>query len=269
MRYSAPVPARDILITALVVLAAARAAAAQTPSTAAPISAPTFLTRAAFAFQWAEFFTSDPRFKWNGRVTVDVDVFDDRAWRLNFSADYDAVLGRERRPFDLNQGTYVLDGVVGRRIGVVELAGVARHVSRHLTDRTNIPAISWNVAAARAASHAAIGRTTLEGDLEIGRAMQQAFVDYAWISALRVGAMRRVGTRAEMFARGAGQVVGVNRAIANRGRVCGGRIEGGLRVPGAEAALELVAGYERRIDAFPTDRFRVRAFTLGFRIVGR
>lgn len=248
------------------VLASAPGAAAQTAALSRPAGTPVFLTRAAFAFQWAEFFTPDRRFKWNGRIGLDVDLFDNRLWRLNFTADYDAVLGRERRMFDLNQGTYVLDGVVARRIGRVELAAVARHVSRHLTDRTNVSAISWNVAAARAAGHVTIGRTAIDGDLEAGRAMQQAFVDYLWTTALRVSAQHPLGRRLDVFARGAGQVIGVNRAIANRGRVCGGRIEGGLRVPGAAAALELVVGYERRIDAFPTDRFRVRAFTLGFRL---
>jgi hypothetical protein len=38
-------------------------------------------------------------------------------------------------------------------------------------------------------------------------------------------------------------------------------------VNGRAAAVEFFAGYERRIDAYPTDRFRVRMFTFGFRIV--
>jgi hypothetical protein len=243
--------------------AAQPAAIAPAPSTA------TFLTRADYSFQWAAFFTPDPRFEWNGRVGVDIDLFDNRQWRLNFGADYDAVLGRERRPFDLNQGTYAFDGVVARRITpVIEVAAVARHVSRHLTDRDNRPAISWNVAAARIDGRGAVGRLAIGGSLESGRAMQQAFVDYLWMSRLRLQARRPIFGRVDLFGAGIGEVFTVDRTIAHRGRVCGGRVEGGIRFQGAAGSVEVFAGYERRIDAFPTDRFRVRSFVLGFRLVG-
>ena len=38
---------------------------------------------------------------------------------------------------------------------------------------------------------------------------------------------------------------------------------------GKTASLEIFAAYERRIDGFPTDRFRVRFTEVGFRITSR
>jgi hypothetical protein len=260
-----------LLASAGVVAWAAAAATASAQELGPPASGgqAIFLTRSDFFFQWSAFKTPDPRFRWEAYVGIDSDLFDNRAWRLNFSAEYDAVLGRERRPFDLNQGTYVMDGVVARRLGWVELAGVARHVSRHLTDRENQPAISWNVVAVRAGGRQAIGRTIVEGDLQSGRAMQQAFVDYRWISELRLRASHPIGGRHTLFARASGIVINVDHAIADRPRVCGGRIVGGIDLGGAAGGIELFAGYERRLDAFPTDRFRVRTLTIGFRLTGR
>jgi hypothetical protein len=195
-----------------------------------------------------------------------VDALDTRRWRLAFAADYDAIIGRERRLFDLNQGTYVLDGTAGGRIGGAEIAFLARHVSRHLTDRENAPAISWNLAGVRASGRVTTGRWLLSGEIETGRVMQQAFVDYLWTSDLRLQARYRQSERIEWIGKADGGVVGTMRHVAGRPRLCGGRLEGALRLNGHRAAVELFAAYERRIDAFPTDRFRVRFSSFGFRL---
>ena len=63
-----------------------------------------------------------------------------------------------------------------------------------------------------------------------------------------------------------GEVIGVDEETRGKNRVCGGRVEGGLRLRGEAATLEVFIGYERRIDAFPTDRYRVRWTTIGFRV---
>ena len=230
---------------------------------------PILLTDAAFRFHWAGLASEDPRFNWNARVRVDLDVLDTSKWRLAFRADYDAMIGGERRPFDLNQGTYILDGTASRRLGASEIFLVTRHVSRHLTDRENQPSISWNFVGGRAAHTRSFGRSTLSGEIELGRAMQQAFVDYLWASELRLYARHVQSTRVEWLAEAEGGVIGTMRRVAGRPRLCGGRIEGGMRINGHAASVEVFIAYERRIDAFPTDRFRVRFTSIGFRLSSR
>jgi hypothetical protein len=245
----------------LLILIASRAEAQTTP-------APVLLTRAEVTFHWAKLAAADPRFTWNGRVRLDVDVLDTGRWRLAFVADYDAVVGGERRTFDLNQGTYVLDGTASRRWGATEISLLTRHVSRHLTDRENFPAISWNLAGARASHRRTFGDTAVSGALEAGRVMQQAFVDYLWTADLRLAVEHRLSPRYAAITRGDGGLVGTMPRVAGRPRLCGGRVEGAIRVAGAGASAEVFVAYERRVDAFPTDRFRVRLWSFGFRLAG-
>jgi hypothetical protein len=251
---------------ACVVLLTARVAAAQSPGPAA-----SFLPRADFFLQWSAIAASDPRFSWQGKVAFDADLVDFGAGRLAFAADYEAMLGGERRPYDLNQSTYRFEMAATRRVRSTEVAGIISHVSRHLVDRENPPSISWNAAGARVRQRVTVngGATLIDGRIEITRAMQQAYVDYAWTSDARVSVRHalRPDRRVELLADVSGGVIGVHRALYGRPRICGGRIEGGVRVNGAAAALEIFAGYERRMDAFPTDRFRVRMWTVGFRLV--
>lgn len=243
---------------------------AQTPSP--PPSAPRLLPRAGFSFGWASLLTTDRRFDWQGQVSVDFDVVDYGAGRLSFRGDYEAMIGRERRRYDLNQGTYFFEAAASWRRGPVETAAVIQHASRHVVDREHEPAVSWNAAAARLRYSWRGGGTAprrLDSEIELGRVTQPAFVDYRWVSRARVTATEPLTERLAVVARATGEAIGVERAIANRPRVCGGRIEAALRVSGTAASFEIFAGYERRIDAFPTDRFRVRWFTAGFRVISR
>lgn len=251
----------------LLVWSASVAAAQSTPAAALPAGDP-FLPRADFSFEWAGLVANDVRFDWHGTVTFDIDVMDHGRGRLNFAGGYEAVLGRERRRYDLNQGTYWFEVLASRDVGSTEIAAVISHVSRHVVDRESVPAISWNVAGVRAARRFPVGRSTVHAQFDIGHAMQQAFVDYTWTSGLRLAYRRPMNDRVELLATGSGSVVGVNHLVRGE-RVCGARVEAGVRVNGRAGALEVFAGYERRIDAFPTDRFRVRWFTLGFRLVSR
>jgi hypothetical protein len=222
-----------------------------------------FLARADFSFGFAKLTAADVRFKWMSDVSFDLDVVDYGAGRLRFVGLYEATMGRERRPYDLNQGYYAFDVSASRRAGATEVSGLVRHVSRHLTDRENAPSISWNEVGGRIEHR----RAWLVMSLDATRAMQQAFVDYVWIARATVTARHPVAGNLDVQASGSGAVIGVDERLKDRDRLCGGRIEGGLRIGGRAADLELFVGYERRIDGFPTDRFRVRWFTLGFRIV--
>ena len=109
----------------------------------------------------------------------------------------------------------------------------------------------------------------LEGYVELLYATQPAFVDYSWMSRAWAQYRHPVSHRLGFFAEAHGELYGVDEALRGKNRVCGGRIEGGLRIRGDEAALEIFAGYERRVDAFPVDRYRVRWTTIGFRITTR
>ena len=232
-----------------------------------------FLTRADFYLAWSKVVAADPRFSSEARVGLDADLADYGSGRITFGADYDAFLGHERRGWDLNQGTYRFDLAVSRRIGSAEVSGAFAHVSRHLVDRSNPPSISWNTVCVRARNRWTVGSgaTIVDGRIGIARAMEQAVVDYAWTSEARVSVQHTPASwhRTSLLAEVSGTVIGTKREVYGRPRICGGRIEGGVRVNGDRAAVEAFLGYERRPDAYPTDRFRVRMWTFGLRLVSR
>ena len=256
--------------------AAARAAAAAgllcwsaTIATAQTAPAGRFLPKSAFDFSWAALASGDPRFSWDADLGIDLDVVDYAIGRLTFVADYEAVLGSERRAFDLNHGNYTLESAASVRHRGAEYSAAFHHVSRHLSDRESPNIVAWNVLDLRAARQVAVARSTLDAQLAWGRVLQRNFADYAWTADLRLTLRRPVGTRSGLFASAWGGLVGVDPTKAGRERLCGSRLEAGWRLNGRAAALELFAGYERRIDAYPLERRRARWFAFGFRFVGR
>jgi hypothetical protein len=256
---------RAALAGAMLLTASIAAAQSQTPTQPAPA----FLPRADFHFHWAALVANDPRFDWHGVVGIDLDVVEYGSGRATFSAEYEAVLGHERRLYDLNHGNYRFEATGSYRAGETEIALLTAHVSRHLSDREQPGAVSWNLIGVRLRRELTHGRSAFDTQASFGFAGQQAFVDYHWIADARVRWRHPVTARLDLISTGTGILIGVNEAVAGRPNLCGGRIEGGIRVNGTRAALELFAGYERRVDAFPADRFRVRMFTAGFRLVTR
>ena len=59
----------------------------------------------------------DDRFVWDTHFGGGLDVVDFVSGRINVLIDYEAVLGRQIRAFDPNQGNYALEGSVSRRFG--------------------------------------------------------------------------------------------------------------------------------------------------------
>jgi hypothetical protein len=114
-----------------------------------------------------------------------------------------------------------------------------------------------------------LGGTSLDLKADAGRVTQRSQVDYAWTGQTGVVARRPVTPRAAVFARTEGQVVGVVSSVAQRERQTGGLVEVGVRLDGRAGAIELFAGYERRIDADPVDRQPQHWGLAGFRLVGR
>jgi hypothetical protein len=213
----------------------------------------------------------DKRFSWEAHFGGDLDLVDYVVGRANVLIDYEVLLGNELRIFDANQGNYTLEVSSSVRAAGTELAGVFRHVSRHLSDRTKQRAIAWNVAGVRALRRFEPRGTTIDVLAGAGRVVQRADVDYSWTGNADVVARRPLNARVGLFAHALGEVVGVDPAVAGRRTQHDGRLEGGVRLEGRAGAVELFAGYERRIDAYPTDAQRLaqRWAFAGFRFVNR
>ena len=232
-----------------------------------------FLTRAEYYVSFAGIAAPDPRFSSQARMGLESDLVDFGSGRVTFKAEYEAFIGSERRQWDLNQGTYRFDTAVSRRIGATEVSGILLHVSRHLVDRDNPPSIAWNAVGVRARHRWTMGRdaTIVEGRVDVTHAMQQAVVDYLWGGDLRLSVRHPPASwrRVSLLADASGTLMRTKLEKYGRPGICGARIEGGVRINGERAALEAFLGYERRLDAFPTDRFRVRMWTFGFRLVSK
>jgi hypothetical protein len=211
------------------------------------------------------------RFSWDTHFGGSLDLVDYIRGRASLLIDYQAVLGSEFRSFDPNQGNYILEASASARARDTELVGVFHHVSRHLSDRPKRPAVAWNTVGARVLHRVTVGDTRIDADLDIARVVQHSFVDYTWIGSLELQVRRSVTPRVGVFAHAAGELYGVDVLTAGRSRQRGGMAEAGVRVTGARGALELFAGIERRVDAYPLELVRnpKRWALAGFRLVSR
>jgi hypothetical protein len=270
---------RPIIIAACLALTVAAVAAAQPQPVVAPApSEPDFLSRYDFHLSATSLITSqsstqvveDQRFAWDMRFGGSLDVVDYVVGRAGLVIDYEALLGSEYRPFDPNQGTYTLEGFASARIDdATEVVAIFHHVSRHLSDRPKRFAVAWNELGARILHRVTLGSTTLDVDLEGGRAVQHSYVDYTWLGALDLLVRRPLSDRAGLFAHGSGQIVAVDGTIPGRGTQKGGLVEAGVRLNGRAGALELFAGVEKRVDADPLDRQPQHWVLAGFRLLSR
>lgn len=258
--------------TLLALALAAAPAAAQTTSPALPPASPParveFLSRFDFGVAMEHLFSDDDRFVWDAEFGGDMDLVDYGRGRLAFAAVYETILGREFRIFDPNQGNYTLAGELSARAGDVELSGVFHHVSRHLSDRPKRHPVDWNMIGGRVRGRLARGRTDLRGRVDLRRVIQKSFVDYRWELEADTHARVAFGPRVSAVVQGGARVVGVDGS-RGRGAQYGARAEGGIRLDGRAAALELFAAVERRIDPYQLEFAHATWLTTGFRLVGR
>lgn len=268
----------SVIAVCLALMPGTRAAAQQPPPVFAPApSGPEFLSRYDFHLSAASLLTSpstpqaapDPRFSWDTHVGGSVDLVDYVAGRAGLTIDYQAVLGNEYRPFDPNQGNYTLDGFASARLGATEIVGLFHHVSRHISDRPKRFAVTWNEVGGRALHRRALGTTTVDVDLEGGRLVQHSYVDYTWRGEVHLLVRHPFSDHLGVFGHGAGQLFGVDETIAHRGTQTGGLVEAGVRINGRAGALELFAGYEKRVDGDPIDRLPQHWGLAGFRLLSR
>lgn len=221
------------------------------------------LSAAAFAAK-----DEDERFSWDADLGGDVDLVDYRRGRLNFLANYEAILGSELRAFDPNQSTYTLDFSASVRWRGTELAAVFHHVSRHLTDRAKRIPIDWNMVGMRATRGFNVRGWEVDAAGHALGATKRSTIDYDVESGGDVAARRPLEGR---WSRWSLLAAGAVTALAttgspSRGTLWGSWVEAGMRLDGRGGSLDLFVAHERRIDADPFDR-ETRSWALvGFRL---
>ena len=258
------------LLAACLVVAASAAAFAQGPQPLAdaPVSAD-FMTRFDWRMSAALLQHPDPRFTWDTHWAGDFDLFSYPKGRATFLADYQALLGSEYRPFDPYQSNYLLEASGSYFAGKTEIAAVLSHISRHLGDRPKRVAVAENSLGPRFLRHVGDDALSLDVRVDIRKVIARAYDDYSWIDELDLTVRRRISPRNSLYARGYGELIQVDRSLANRGTQRGGKIEAGLKVQGRSGAMEFFAGGEQMIDADPLDRVPRRWGYIGFRLLGR
>jgi hypothetical protein len=213
----------------------------------------------------------DPRFSWDTHFGGDIDVVDYVHGRTATFIDYEAVLGNEFRPFDPNQGNYILEVSTSYRIKRTEVAAVFHHVSRHLSDRPKVFAVAWNILGVRVLRQVALKQTTIDMVADFGGTTEQANVDYRWASNVAVVVRHQFHPHAAVFAGASGHLMTVTDQppLPSRHAQTGGVVEGGLRFIGQAGVGELFVGYENRFDAYPLSFKAERWFMVGFRVLRR
>ena len=212
--------------------------------------------------------SGDDRFFFDTHFGGDMDLVDYKHGRGTILIDYQAILGDQLRPFDPNQGNYLLEVSSSGRIGSTEIFGVFHHESRHLSDRPKIAAIAWNVAQVRVLRRFKVAGTTIDLRGDAGKIVQHAIVDYAWTADIDGKMTWPINSHSAVYARGYSETFGVD-ALSTRGRQTGGRAEAGVRLIGSGGVIELFAGYERVVDA---DAFQALPLSWafgGFRLTNR
>ena len=209
----------------------------------------------------------DERFVWDGNIGIDIDIVDYGLGRAAILVNYEVVMGSEFRPFDPNQGNYILEASASARAGALEFAGVFHHVSRHLSDRPKRRSVDWNMVGGRISRDFRLGRTELRGRADVRGVIRRELVDYRWEVDTDIAARVALRPRVAAIARGGVRVLGVNGS-GNRGTQHGYRGEGGLRFEGRGAALDLFVAAERRIDPYQLELSTATWLTAGFRLSG-
>ena len=221
--------------------------------------------RFAFHLDGQYLTTSDDRFNWAFTFGGDLDVFDWGRGRATFRAHYEAIAGEEFRRFDVNQGNYLLEGVIATRVRGTEIAAVWHHVSRHLSDRPKRFPIDWNQITGRLMTRWTEGAAAMTWQTDVRATVTKAYVDYDWEVESAASIRRPLTARYGATASGSVRLVGMDGS-RGRGTQAGGRAEAGVRLNGGVAAAELFVAIERRIDPHPLEFGTSRWFLAGLRL---
>jgi hypothetical protein len=213
--------------------------------------------------------SGDDRFSFDTHFGGDMDLVDYKHGRGTILIDYQAILGDQLRPFDPNQGNYLLEVSSSGRVGTTEIFGAFHHESRHLSDRPKIAAIAWNVAQVRVLQRFKVAGATIDLRGDAGKIVQHAIVDYDWTADIDGRMTRPINSHAAVYARGYAETFGINHDVSTRGRQTGGRAEGGVRLIGSGGVIELFAGYECVVDADAIQALPLSWAFAGFRLANR
>ena len=258
------------VVLVLAICAGAAPALAQTPappSDPPPVRTVAFLPRYAVHLG-AEYIRSrDPLFDWEANYGGELDLLDYGHGRTTLYGNYQTVLGHEPRIFDPNQGNYVLGGVMTVRVAGIELGGGFHHESRHLGDRAKDFPVDWNMAGAHLAAAGKLGRADIAASGDARYAIRVSYVDYDWEIASDARIAYPVTPLVGLIASGRLDFIGTEKS--DRSTQTGVRVEGGTRLTGRKAAVELFLACERRVDPYPTEFGTATWFSAGFRVTGR
>jgi hypothetical protein len=245
-----------LLLAALLPLAAA-----------APVSAdpPAFLPEAFARLRAARYVPADDDQAWTGWIGAGADLLRAGRVTVEFTADVETIIGRERRTFDANQANYHLAGAARIGVGRFEVAPFFHHVSRHLVDRPKTQAVDWNMLGVRATAPLpdARGRVTVG----VGHTIQVSLVGYGWELTAR--------SEVDLLKRDFGRVyaaLDLRHVTAEsvpafpRGSFTDWTVEGGARWRSGPRSLDTFAAFERRNDVFVETPGARDRLLLGFRI---
>lgn len=253
---------------ALALLACATAAFAQSPPPDPAPDGVRLLSRSAFHLTAEHLSSDDERFVWDANFGGDLDLVDYGFGRLNFAANYQTILGEQLRAFDPTQGNYILAGALSARTQAVEVSGVFFHESRHLSDRAKRQPVDWNMLGVRVQTAAQAQRWTVTAQGDVRGVVQKSYVDYRWEIDTRARADYALNGAAGLLAAGGLGWVGTD-GTRSRGTQVRARGEGGVRLAGRGAAVELFVAVERRIDPYPLEFGTATWATAGFRLLSR
>ena len=212
-------------------------------------------------------------FRWDTHFGGEFDVMNYVKGRATVVTDYEAVLGSELRPFDPNQGNYILEPAFSWFVGKNELSFVFHHVSRHLSDRPKTYAIAMNEIEGRYLRKFEVApHTSVSVRVGGGKLVQHSQVDYTWGMDWDIMAKHAMNPHVEIYGRTNGEMFAIDpliRLTPDRGAQHTTRVEVGTRINGTKADLELFLGAEHRLDASPVDFIPVSWAIAGFRIASK
>ena len=269
---------RRALFLAAVLAAAASTAAAQSiqlaplENTQAPVDNPegavVWLPNYKFHLNMAHLSDDSPRYNWDANYGGELGIIAVGRTQLSFVANYQAVLGEEFHPFDPNQGNYTIDGVLSTRVRGFYVAGVFHHLSRHLADRPKEPPVDWNMMGGRVGRIFTSDTTEVEARFDLLGAILKTNVDYNWEMHTGARVHHHVYGTFGLIGSAMLRQVGTN-GLGNRGTQTGGRGEGGFRISGKGATIELYLAVEKVIDPYPTEFGTANYASVGMRLLTR
>jgi hypothetical protein len=203
---------------------------------------------------------------WTGTMGGGADLVGIHSFRAYIAGEVETIIGNTRRAFDATQANYHLETGARWRAGRLVVNPFFHHVSRHLSDRTKIPAVDWNMLGVGV--YGALGeRGRVRVGGSIGHTTLASLVGYRWeVTGHGDGDLKRFEHMTVYGAARARLVTIDPDPDLPRGDFLDYAVEAGLRFSRGPRMLDTFAAFEHRNDVFLlTPGARDRAL-FGFRI---